>query len=205
MTEKAVPARAGLYWRRGAQVTPGVMALESGILSFRTDHDEVFRASVAQVRATFTTFSTLVVRVGEERFAFVTGAYAGALAPSFSDEQLALLAGDGAQDSTREFSRGAATLVTSSVIGSAATLAGSVLGRVVGVAGQAVAVARIAGAQHQAFALARAWAEYLRDHGVAVALRGTTFARSQVVVAAIVIPGLVVFGVAVYGILSMLA
>ena len=204
MTATTTPARAGLYWRRGSRVTPGVMTLDGGELSFATDEAEIFRAEVADLRVTFTLYSTLVVTAGTSTYAFVTGAYAGALAPSFSDAQLALLAG-GAEESVQQFRRGAATLVTASVVGSAAVIAGSILGRVVGIAGQAVGVTTLFRSQHQAFALARSWAEYLSAHGVAVRMRGTTFGRSQLVIAAIVIPALVVFGFAVYAVLSLLA
>lgn len=199
------PARAGLYWRRGVRVTPGIMTLDSGVLSFATDDTEVFRSPITAVDASFSLYSTLTIVTGGTSHDFVTGAYAGAYASRFSDRQLAELAGDSGQDAQSLFASGAATVVTANVVGGLAVIAGSVLGRGLSIAGNAVGVVNLFRSQNQSFALAKAWAEYLRGQGVSVRMRGTTFARSQAVVAAIVIPALVVFGVGVYALLSAIA
>lgn len=191
MTERA---QAGLYLRRGTRVTPGIMTLDAGVLSFATEQGEVFRAPIGAVDASFSRYSTLTVVVGGAKHDFVTGAYAGAYAPHFSERQLAELSDDAGQEAQRLFGNGASTIVTANVVGGVAVLAGSVLGRVAGIAGNAVGVVNLFRSQSQSFALSKAWAEYMAANGVRVRMRGTTFARSQWVIAAIVIPGLAVVG-----------
>ena len=181
------------------------MTLDSGTLSFSTVHGEVFRAPVGAIDGEFGLYSTLTLTTGGARYKFVTGAYAGGFPPRFSDQQLAELTGDASQAASKQFSRGAAILVTSSAVGNVAVLVGSVVGRGTAIVGQAVAVVDLFRSQHAGFALAKAWAEYLASHGVAMRMRGTTFARSQLVIAAIVIPSLVVFGFAVYALVSALS
>jgi hypothetical protein len=191
-------ARAGLYWRRGARVTPGVMTLEAGVLSFATEHEEVFRAPVSEVRAEFTRYSTLVITAAGARQVFVTGAYAGTLAPPFTDRQLAELAGaDAVREASARFARGAAIV-------SGAAIATSALGRVFGLVGQAVGVVELTRANSDSFALSKAWAEYLASNGVSLRMRGTTYARSYWFLAAIIVPAFAVFGVGVYFVLDAL-
>jgi hypothetical protein len=61
------PERAGLYWRRGPRVTPGVMSLEAGELSFVTDEGELFRTPVGEFAATFSRHGTRTVARGTQR------------------------------------------------------------------------------------------------------------------------------------------
>jgi hypothetical protein len=192
MTERA---QAGLYYRQGSRVTPGIMTLDSGVLSYATEQGEVFRAPIGEVDATFSRYSTLTIVTRGTKYDFVTGAYAGALAPHFSEKQLAELSDDAGGEALRLFGSGAVTVVTANVVGGLAVLAGSVLGRVASIAGNAVGVVNLFRSQSQSFALAKAWAQYLAANGVAVRMRGTTFGRSQWMIAAIVIPGLVLVGV----------
>lgn len=189
-------ARAGLYWRRGSTVTPGVMTLDAGTLSFATDHEVVLHAPVERVSAVFSRFGTLSVTVDGRTLHFVTGAYAGAFAGSFSAAQLELLAGSAHGSKAREtFRDGAAIIVSSSVARSLASIAGGAAGAALASAGDAVGVAFLFRSQAQSFALARAWAQHLAENGVPVRMKGTTFVRSQLVVAAIVLPAVAVFGV----------
>lgn len=188
-------ARAGLYYRQRSRVTPGIMTLDAGVLSYATEQLEVFSAPIGEVDASFSRYSTLTIVIHGTKFDFVTGAYAGALAPHFSERQLAELSDDAGGEALRLFGNGAVTVVSANVIGGVAVLAGSVLGRVASIAGNAVGVVNLFRSQSQSFALAKAWAEHLRANGVRVRMRGTTFARSQWMIAAIVIPGLVVVGV----------
>lgn len=164
------------------------MTLDAGQLSFATERGEVFRAPVEAVEARFSAFSTLTVRVAGATHHFVTGAYAGAFAPPFSERQLAELSDGAGQEALELFGSGAVTVVTANVVGGLAALAGSVLGRVAGIAGNAVGVVHLFRSQAQSFSLAKAWADFLRVNGVRVRMRGTTFARSQWLVAAIVVP-----------------
>jgi len=181
--------------RRGVTVTPGIMTADAGRLSFATEAGVVFDAPLTEVSARFTHVATLVVTVAGRAHVFVTGAYAGAYAGAFSAAQLELLAGaDDGQEALRTFQDGAAIIVSSSVAGNLARLAGKVLMRSVALVGDAVGVVGLYRSQHQSFALARAWAEHLAALGVAVRMQGSTFARSQLVVAAIVLPILVVIG-----------
>ncbi|AYF97723.1 hypothetical protein [Protaetiibacter intestinalis] len=202
----SAPTRAGLYWRRGASVTAGIMTLDAGVLSFRTERETVFSAPVDRVSAEFTRFSTLVVTSDGHRHVFVTGAYAGNFAREFSTAQLAELAGaPHASEAAQAFREGAAIVVSSGVMRSAAVIAGSAAGAAFALVGDAVGVASLFGSQSRSFALARAWAEHLAANGVAVRMRGTTFARSQAFIAAIVLPSVAVFGVGVWLLLSALA
>jgi len=203
--ESAPVLRAGIYWRRGVTVTPGVMTLADGRLSFVTDAELVFDAPVAEVAARFTHVSTLTVLIAGRSFVFVTGAYAGAFARSFSPAQLALLAGaSNGEEALRQFQDGASIIVSSSVAASAARIAGSVLARSVALVGDAVGVVDLYRSQAQSFALARAWAETLAAGGVPVRMLGSSFGRSQLVVAAIVLPVLVVIGLLAWALAAVL-
>jgi hypothetical protein len=108
-----------------------------------------------------------------------------------------MLTGDAALQANGRFASGAATMVTSNVVQNAAALAGSVLGRGAGIVGGAVGTISMFRAQQTSFALARAWAAALARGGVAVTMRGTTYGRSQLTVAAIVVPSFVALVVVV--------
>ena len=188
-------ARAGLYWRRGADVTPGVMTVDAGSVSFATDDGLVFHAPVGDVSAVFSRFGTLTVTAGDRTLDLVAGAYAGAFARPFSPAQLELLAGAEHASQAREAFRGGATIiVSSSVARSLSSLAGSVAGAALASAGDAVGVVTLFRSQAQSFAFARAWAQHIAENGVAVRMTGTTFARSQAFLAAIILPAIAVFG-----------
>jgi hypothetical protein len=198
--------RAGLYLRRGSHVTPGVMTLADDTLTFATERETVFQASVERVSAVFSRFSTLTVEVDGLRYDFVTGGYAGAFAKRFSSAQLAeLVGGAHAPDAAVAFQDGAIIIVSSTIARSVAGMAGSLVGPALASVGDAVGVVKIWNSHRTSFALARAWAEHLAANGVKVRMRGTTFAASQGFIAAIVIPALAVLGVGVYALVSALS
>ena len=197
-TTPQTATKAGLYWRRSPRVTPGIMTLDAGQLSFMTDEGLVFAAPASEVRVRFTRYSTLVVDVGGAQFEFVTGAYAGPLAPAFSERMLAEIGVRDAAETQRMTAGGAATLITGNVIGAVAAIAGNTLGRVVGAGLEAQGVVTLFKTQHQSFALAKAWAENLRAGGVSVEMQGTSFGGSQLTILAIVIPALAVVSVGTY-------
>lgn len=191
-------ARAGLYLRRGASVTPGILTLDEGALSFDTDEGRVFSAPVAQVSVDFTRFGTLVVSAGGHRYALVAGAFAGVYARPFSRAQLAVLAdAEHASGATSAFREGAMISAGSSIVGDLAKLAGNMVGSVASLAGDATGIVRMSRAQSASFAFARAVAERLAAEGVRVRMLGTTYAASQLFLAAILIPAFLAFGVGV--------
>ena len=198
--------KAGLYLRRGTRVTPGVMTLDAGILSFATATTLEFQAPVSAITGEFTTFSTLVLTVHGAKYVFVHGGYAGAFAPPFTAVQVAEI-GNGAfsGDDAAKARSGAAILGGAALAGAVGQLVGNAVFRVAGVGGSAIGVAKIAGAQHASFQVAKAWAQYLAAQGVPMRMRGTTFARSQLVVAAIVLPVLVAIGFAAWGIAAAIS
>lgn len=198
--------KAGLYLRRGTRVTPGVMTLDAGILSFATATTLEFQPPVAEITGEFTTFSTLVLTVHGAKYVFVHGGYAGAFAPSFSAAQIAEIGGGAfSGEHAQRAQRGAAILGGAALAGAVGQILGNAVFRVAGIGGSAIGVAKIAGAQHASFQVAKAWAQYLADNGVTMRMRGTTFARSQLVVASILLPILVAVGFAAWGIASAIS
>lgn len=197
--------KAGLYLRRGTRVTPGVMTLENGMLGFATATTQEFSAPVSEVTGEFTTFSTLVLRVHGAKYEFVHGGYAGAFAPEFSDAQVAEIGGGGLTgEDAAKAKRGALLLGGAAIVGAVGQLVGSTALRIVGVGGSAFGVAKVAGAQRASFRVSKAWAQHLAANGVTMRMRGTTFARSQLVVGAIVLPILAAIGFAAWGIAAAL-
>lgn len=196
---KQEEVKAGLYVRSGTKVTPGIMTLGGGVLSFRTSTETLFESPVANVQVDFSRYSTLTVHTTGKKFVFVTGAYAGSLAPRFSDQQLTEIAKVvDPTELSRTFKAGATILVSSAIIGNVSKVMDSFAGRGIGIVGRLVGVISITRSQAQSFAIARAWAEYLQTQGVPVRLRGTTFAASQKFLAMIIVPSLIVFGLLVY-------
>jgi hypothetical protein len=192
-------AKAGLYLRNGAMVTPGIMTIDTGKLSFKTSEGGVFESKVSEVSATFSRYSTLTITKGGQQYVFVTGAYAGALAPSFSTEQLQEIAGT--TDTTelnKTFKQGATILISSNALGNVSTALGAFAGRGIGIVGKLVAVMKLTNSQAQSFAMARAWAEYLKSQGVTVTMKGTTFGASQRFLWALILPIFIVFSIVVF-------
>ena len=199
-------SKAALYLRTGSRVQPGIMTLNEGRLSFRTADALIFDTDIEQCSAVFTLFSTLVLTTNGATYTFVTGSYAGALATDFTKEQLAELTDSNSNPGlVKRFKKGALVYISNDVLTSAMAFIGSSLGRGLGILGQAAGVVILFRAHRESFYSSKAWVLYLKDKGLDVVMKGTTFARSQLVIASIGIPLFIAFVAVVFWLVSSLS
>lgn len=196
MNDSTDTAKMGIYQLEGITATPGIMTYEQGKLSFKTAKHEVFSADLSLLRITFSTHATIRVTIGSTTYKFVTGTYAGGYPKEFNKEQLEELTGQPITDELLRKNRtGVSLYITSNVATNLAAAVGNTAGRTVGIFGQAVGVYRMFRAQKQSFEFSKAWVEYLRSKGANVEYKGTTYGKSQLTVAAIVIPSFIIMSV----------
>ncbi|MET0930662.1 MAG: hypothetical protein ABWX74_14170 [Aeromicrobium sp.] len=94
--QASAPAIAvGLHHRASrfqpSALTPGILALDRGRLSFRTETGTVFDTDAARADLVLTTFGTLVVTIDTSTYPLVSAPYAGNAAPVFTDDQVRAL------------------------------------------------------------------------------------------------------------------
>lgn len=191
--------RFGMYLREGTSVTPGVMTVDAGTLSFVTERGPLFAAPVTSVRGEFTMHSTLVLTTPTGQWTFVTGAYAGAYAPEFPESLVAQLAAEDPDGLARDYGWAAGQ----SAVGHAAMSSGHP-GVDAGVAGlRALAVAKMFKTQAQSWEASKQWTQFLESQGVAMTWSGKTHGQATGVMLAWVLGGLAVFTVVTYAVVRM--
>lgn len=191
-------AKMGIYQLEGITATPGIMTYENGTLSFKTATQEIFSTPLTSAQIVFTTHASIRVAVGPTTYTFVTGTYAGGYPKEFNKEQLEELTGQPVTDEILRKNRtGVSLYITSNAATNIAAAIGNTAGRTLGIFGQAIGVFRMFNAQKQSFELSRAWVEYLQSKGAVVEYKGTTYGKSQLKVAAIVIPSFIIMAVLV--------
>jgi hypothetical protein len=189
--------KAGTYLRSGMSVAPGVMTLEGLTLSFKTDKGTVFEAPLGELRAKFSRYGTLTIYKGAETYVFVTGGYAGAFAPRFTDQQLQEIAAGENSVSLAVKAKGEAVIFPPN---NPTHDIGKLLN---GGKGYGLTGMMLAELQRRAFYITLAWVEYLQAQGLQVDIRARTFGKSLLTITLVLLVSLAVFGVAVYMLLSL--
>jgi hypothetical protein len=184
--------KAGMYLRNGAIVTTGIMTLDGTRLSFKTAEGVLFDEEVGSLRAEFSHYGTLTIFRGTDKFVFVTGSFAGAFAPQFTQEQI------------QEISAGenSVTLAVKSK-GEAFIFAPNNPDRDIakllnGGKGYGLSGLTVAELQRRAFYITLAWVEHLQANGLQASIKGKTYAKSQLTVLLILIPVIAIMSIVAY-------
>jgi hypothetical protein len=80
--------KAGLFLKNGMNLKTGILTVDSDVLTYKTTETTVFALPKAEVHISFSSYGTLTVRSGTQKWIFVAGAYSGPFPPSFTTDQI---------------------------------------------------------------------------------------------------------------------
>jgi hypothetical protein len=188
--------KAGLYLRQGAVVTPGILGVDNDTLTFKTSEKTVFKLQANEAHINFSNYGTITVTRGQESWIFVAGAYAGAFAPKFNEEQLSELNAGENSITLAAKTKGDAVIYRNRPSQGIEPVVNSGVGYGLGVG------LVLADRQRSSFYSNLALVEFLGANGFQVTIQSKKFSKSLWTIFIVLIVSLAIFGTAVYLILS---
>jgi hypothetical protein len=189
--------KAGLFLRRGANLTPGILSFDKDILTFKTAESTLFQLKAGEAHINFSNYGTITIKKDQESWIFVAGAYSGPIPPKFTEDQINELT-----TSENNISLAAKTMGDAVIYGNSPSR--DITPIVQGGKGYGLTYLSLSAKQRSSFYSNLALVEFLQAQGFQATIQSKKFSTSQWTIFIVLIVSLAIFGTAVYWILASL-